>query len=116
MLDQRRKRWVDVVQMVYKCFVFAGELAVHTTRNIMHPILFKFWASLVDNELTLTQQWVNVSWEADREVGVGFRFIVWMGTADARRVRQRTGITHFMSDPIHFCVPESLVTGISRRA
>ena len=24
MLDQRRGRWADVVQMLYKCFVFAG--------------------------------------------------------------------------------------------
>ena len=24
MLDQRRRRWADVVQMVCKCFVFAG--------------------------------------------------------------------------------------------
>ena len=24
MLDQRRRRWADVVQMVYKCFVFDG--------------------------------------------------------------------------------------------
>ena len=24
MLDQRRRRWTDVVQMLYKCFVFAG--------------------------------------------------------------------------------------------
>ena len=24
MLDQRRRRWADVVQMLYKCFVFAG--------------------------------------------------------------------------------------------
>ena len=23
-LDQRRRRWADVVQMLYKCFVFAG--------------------------------------------------------------------------------------------
>ena len=23
MSDQRRRRWVDVVQMLYKCFVFA---------------------------------------------------------------------------------------------
>ena len=23
MLDQRRRRWADVVQMLYKCFVFA---------------------------------------------------------------------------------------------
>ena len=24
MLDQRRRRWADVVQMLYKCFVFTG--------------------------------------------------------------------------------------------
>ena len=28
MLDQRRRRWADVVQMLYKCFVFAGSLFV----------------------------------------------------------------------------------------
>ena len=25
MLDQRRRRWADVVQMLYKCFVSAGK-------------------------------------------------------------------------------------------
>ena len=29
MLDQRRRRWANVVQMLCKCFVFAG-LAVYT--------------------------------------------------------------------------------------
>ena len=24
MLDQRRRRWADIVQVLYKCFVFAG--------------------------------------------------------------------------------------------
>ena len=24
MLDQRRRRWADVLQILYKCFVFAG--------------------------------------------------------------------------------------------
>ena len=28
MLDQRRRRWADVVQMLYKCFVFAGYISV----------------------------------------------------------------------------------------
>ena len=27
MLDQRRRRWTDVVQMLYKCCVFAGSAA-----------------------------------------------------------------------------------------
>ena len=30
MLDQRRRRWADVVQMLYKCFVFAGENRLYT--------------------------------------------------------------------------------------
>ena len=35
MLDQRRRRWADVVQMLYKCFVFAGILSacLHYTAN-----------------------------------------------------------------------------------
>ena len=28
MLVQRRRRWADVVQMLYKCFVFAGMVIV----------------------------------------------------------------------------------------
>ena len=30
MLDQRRRRWLDVVQMLYKCFVFAGSACMRT--------------------------------------------------------------------------------------
>ena len=30
MLDQRRRRWADVVQMLYKCFVFAGIACLQT--------------------------------------------------------------------------------------
>ena len=26
MLDQRRRRWADIVQILYKCFVFAGNI------------------------------------------------------------------------------------------
>ena len=26
MLDQRRRSWADIVQMLYECFVFAGDL------------------------------------------------------------------------------------------
>ena len=29
MLDQRRRRWADVVQMLYKCFVLAGTACVY---------------------------------------------------------------------------------------
>ena len=28
MLEQRRRRWADIVQLLYKCFVFAGVAAV----------------------------------------------------------------------------------------
>ena len=33
MLDQRRRRWPDVVEILYKCFVFAG-LVSDTTVNL----------------------------------------------------------------------------------
>ena len=34
MLDQRRRRWVDVVQMLYKCFLFTGiSLCLYTSRS-----------------------------------------------------------------------------------
>ena len=26
MLDQRRRRWANIVQMLYTCFVFTGEM------------------------------------------------------------------------------------------
>ena len=29
MLDQRRRRWADVLQMLYKSFVFAGRAYLH---------------------------------------------------------------------------------------
>ena len=31
MLDRRRRRWADVVQMVYKYFVFAGNTSCRAT-------------------------------------------------------------------------------------
>ena len=27
-MDQRRRRWADVVQMLYECFVFAGYMTL----------------------------------------------------------------------------------------
>ena len=33
MLDQRRRRWADVVQMLYKCFVFTG-IVIYVARQI----------------------------------------------------------------------------------
>ena len=35
MLDQRRRRWADVIQMLYKCFVFAGYLL--RVDGLLHP-------------------------------------------------------------------------------
>ena len=34
MLDQPRKRWTAVVQVLYKCFVFAGMLIIPLLQNI----------------------------------------------------------------------------------
>ena len=50
MLDQRRRRWADVVQMLYKCFVFVED-----------PVLNYCWTDVADGGPTLTQYWVNWS-------------------------------------------------------
>ena len=46
MLDQRRRRWADVVQMLYKCFVLAGyglhAMAAHF-KTIIIPLILKLF-------------------------------------------------------------------------
>ena len=40
MLDQRRRRWADVVQMLYKSFLFAGlswQISLYTKYSIKPP-------------------------------------------------------------------------------
>ena len=37
MLDQRRRRWADVVQMLYTCFVFAG-MSPNAVLTFNHPL------------------------------------------------------------------------------
>ena len=36
MLDQRRRRWAGVAQMLYKCFVFAGVLISYLSLFYFH--------------------------------------------------------------------------------
>ena len=38
MLDQRRRRWKDVVQMLYKCFVLAGSVAKYDGVPLYPPV------------------------------------------------------------------------------
>ena len=58
MLVQRRRRWADVVQMSYKCFVFAGcQLAlayspiIHktTSREGQHGVIMNFVLVIVES-------------------------------------------------------------------
>ena len=49
MLDQRRRRWADVVQMLYKCFIFARSSS---------------WSGIAyccDSRPALNQHWFNAS-------------------------------------------------------
>ena len=53
MLDQRRRGWADVVQMLYKCFVFAGNSSwsgnAYCWRRLQaytDPMSVKCWASV----------------------------------------------------------------------
>ena len=43
-MDQRRRRWADVVQMLYKCFVFAGMVlsATYYTLQALQYIMYVF--------------------------------------------------------------------------
>ena len=46
MLDQRRRRWADVVQMLYKCFVFAGMhnyCFITYVKKAMFLVMFVCW-------------------------------------------------------------------------
>ena len=46
MLDQRQRRWAGVVQMLYKCFVFAGMVPadndIHNTPYLLRLQLMQF--------------------------------------------------------------------------
>ena len=59
MLNQRRRRWADVVSMSYKVLCL---LALSKTLYIT-PMLVKFWASVADDGLTVKQRLVSVSLE-----------------------------------------------------
>ena len=45
MLDQRRRRWADVVQMLYKCFVFAGIVPTLDHAGTAHMTM-KHWVNM----------------------------------------------------------------------
>ena len=36
MLDQRRRRWAVIVQMLYKCFVFTGLVVPRTDGTVLN--------------------------------------------------------------------------------
>ena len=69
MLGERRMRWADVVQMLYKCFVFAGELVapwgfalerMSLTKFTRYCTVFKlviktFWSTFQPKKLTVTE-------------------------------------------------------------
>ena len=38
MLDQRRRRWADIVQMLYECFVFTWIAVIGTQSPLRHHL------------------------------------------------------------------------------
>ena len=60
MLDQRWRRWADIVQMLYKCFVFAGMPPLRDTReeftNIRWTILDYAWTNSIHEYFTNSSQ------------------------------------------------------------
>ena len=55
MLDQRRRRWADVVQMLYKCFASAGKVI-----NITGVIVFTNWCVHPVNRFNPNYMYNNV--------------------------------------------------------
>ena len=73
MSAQRLRRWSNIVQMLYKCFVFAGRGYFHSATskktqvfglmcgfNIGHPALSQCWSNVADGGPTLIEHWMNV--------------------------------------------------------
>ena len=56
--DQRLWRWSDIVQMLYKCFVFTWLNAAQQTRGV-EPVLVWCRASGADGGPAWDQHWVN---------------------------------------------------------
>ena len=48
MLDQRRRRWADFVQMLYKCFVFAGHPRKDEASPFIPVIYHRFYTHEYD--------------------------------------------------------------------
>ena len=74
MLDQRRRRWAAVVQMLHKCFVFAGHCIIsaefmYHTRRMWAPCYDTYLWSGLDkhyydhpiNTITLLIYWPTFS-------------------------------------------------------
>ena len=52
---QRLRRWSNIVQILYNCFVFAGRPHHNLPRH--HPLVYL----LLNKHETLNQHWINVS-------------------------------------------------------
>ena len=62
MLDQRRRRWADVVYMLYKCFVFTG------MSDAAKPPKIRYFFNKPSTHGTLDQGRLNVG-PASQSVG-----------------------------------------------
>ena len=69
---QRQRRWADVVQMLYKCFVFTG--ISQQTRDAQSMLLQRR-ANVEDDEPALHQHWLNVFARMGKRGGGPSRFL-----------------------------------------
>ena len=59
MLAQRRRRWANVVQMLYKCFAFAGIVSRGTGNKCIWPHNWTWQAVVKQTFLANTRRWTN---------------------------------------------------------
>ena len=57
--NTKKWRWFNIVQMLFKCFVFTGLNAAQQTRDVK-SLLVRCWANVADGGPALDQHWVNV--------------------------------------------------------
>ena len=68
--SQRLRRWSNIVQMLYKCFVFAGPQPMHPYTLTQWVVFFLVWDRHSGKNLLLSWLWVNqtvprLSWLTD---------------------------------------------------
>ena len=80
MLDQRGRRWAGVIQMLYKCFVFAGFTLGTGFLPSRHEESGQCWVDVADGgpiAIHIFYEWANIKLTVPRLVFVELNASYW---------------------------------------